>query len=122
MTTPREKFQTLLKKLFQFDNAELDFGIYRIMNHKRTVIERFIESDLIKGLDEELKRGAHAEEADLARRLEEGSVKIRENFGDDAVDTEGSGFHPDFILWVTEGDKQRLVFVEPHGILNEDHP
>jgi hypothetical protein len=35
---------------------------------------------------------------------------------------EDSGFYPDFILWVTEGDKQRLVFVEPHGMLNEDHP
>jgi len=35
---------------------------------------------------------------------------------------EDSGFFPDFILWVTEGDKQRLVFVEPHGMLNEDHP
>lgn len=32
MATPREKFQALLKKLFQFDNAELDFGIYRIMD------------------------------------------------------------------------------------------
>ena len=52
--TPRENFQGLLKKLFQFDNAELDFGIYRIMNHKRAVIERFIETDLSKGLDEEL--------------------------------------------------------------------
>ena len=35
---------------------------------------------------------------------------------------EDSGFYPDFILWVTEGNKQRLVFVEPHGMLNEDHP
>lgn len=35
---------------------------------------------------------------------------------------EDSGFYPDFILWVTEGDRQRLVFVEPHGMLNEDHP
>lgn len=35
---------------------------------------------------------------------------------------EDSGFYPDFILWVTEGDKQRLVFVEPHGMLNEEHP
>ncbi len=35
---------------------------------------------------------------------------------------EDSGFYPDFILWVIEGDKQRLVFVEPHGMLNEDHP
>ena len=35
---------------------------------------------------------------------------------------EDSGFYPDFILWVTEGDKQRLVFIEPHGMLYEDHP
>jgi len=33
-----------------------------------------------------------------------------------------SGFYPDFILWLTEGKKQRLVFIEPHGMLNEDHP
>src|SRR3990172_7540623 len=90
MTTPREKFQTLLKKLFQFDNAELDFGIYRIMNHKRAVIERFIEKDLIKGLDDELKRSAHAEQAELARQLAEATTKIRENFGDDALDAEGN--------------------------------
>jgi adenine-specific DNA-methyltransferase len=90
MLTPREKFQELLKKLFQFDNAELDFGIYRIMNHKRAVIERFIEDDLIKGLDKELKRGAHAEQADLARQLAEASAKIRENFGEEALDAEGN--------------------------------
>ena len=35
---------------------------------------------------------------------------------------EESGFYPDFILWITEGKRQRLVFVEPHGMLNEDHP
>ena len=90
MTTPREKFQTLLRKLFQFDNAELDFGIYRIMNHKRAVIERFIEKDLIKGLDQELKRGAHAEQADLARQLVEATAKIRETFSGDALDAEGN--------------------------------
>ena len=44
MANPREKFQGLLRKLFQFDCAELDFGIYRIMNHKRDVIEKFIEN------------------------------------------------------------------------------
>jgi len=73
MSTPREKFQGLLKKLFQFDNAELDFGIYRIMNHKRAMIERFIEDDLIRGLDKELKRGARAEQAELASQLAEAS-------------------------------------------------
>ncbi len=35
---------------------------------------------------------------------------------------EDNGFFPDFMLWITEGKKQRLIFVEPHGMLLEDHP
>jgi hypothetical protein len=35
---------------------------------------------------------------------------------------EDKGFYPDFILWIMEDKKQRLVFIEPHGTLNEDHP
>lgn len=35
---------------------------------------------------------------------------------------EDSGFYPDFILWIIEGKNQRLVFIEPHGMLNEIHP
>ena len=29
----------------------------------------------------------------------------------------GSGFYPDFILWLIAADMQRIVFVEPHGML-----
>ena len=29
------------------------------------------------------------------------------------------GFYPDFILWITEGMKQRIVFIEPHGMVHE---
>ena len=46
MTDSLDKFQKLLRELFQFDCADLDFGIYRIMNHKRDVVERFITEDL----------------------------------------------------------------------------
>lgn len=28
------------------------------------------------------------------------------------------GFYPDFILWVLEGARQRIIFVEPHGMLH----
>jgi hypothetical protein len=35
---------------------------------------------------------------------------------------EDTGFYPDFILWVTEGTKQRLVFIEPHGMILDTHP
>lgn len=29
------------------------------------------------------------------------------------------GFYPDFILWILEGAKQRIVFIEPHGMIHE---
>ena len=35
---------------------------------------------------------------------------------------EESGFYPDFILWIKAGGAQRIVFVEPHGMLHEDAP
>ena len=31
---------------------------------------------------------------------------------------ESAGFYPDFILWVKSNETQRIVFVEPHGMLN----
>lgn len=48
MNDAKTKFQQLLRELFQFDCADLDFGIYHIMNYKRSVIERFISDDLPK--------------------------------------------------------------------------
>lgn len=41
------KLQALLRELFEFDCADLDFGIYRIMNLKRGAIEAFIQKDLV---------------------------------------------------------------------------
>ena len=32
---------------------------------------------------------------------------------------ENEGFYPDFILWVLYGSKQRIVFVEPHGMVHD---
>ena len=33
---------------------------------------------------------------------------------------ENEGFYPDFILWILDGAKQRIVFIEPHGMVHED--
>ena len=44
-----EAQKQLIKKLsdmFQFDQASLDFGIYRIMSQKRDVIQQFLEKEL----------------------------------------------------------------------------
>ena len=56
--------------MFQFDSADLDFGIYRIMNHKRDVIERFITQDLPQATAEELERGALAEQSKATQASE----------------------------------------------------
>ena len=90
MATPREKFQGLLKELFQFDCADLDFGIYRIMNQKRAVIERFIEKDLLDGVAMELSSGSLAQESGSAQQLADVAAQIKENIGDDALDAEGN--------------------------------
>ena len=35
---------------------------------------------------------------------------------------QNSGFYPDFILWVRSSGAQRIVFVEPHGMLHANAP
>lgn len=41
--------------MFQFDQADLDFGIYRIMRMKRDEINRFIEDELPAQITEGLR-------------------------------------------------------------------
>jgi len=45
--SPRQKLQRLLHELFQFDSADLDFDIYRIMNLRRDELKRLVEKDLL---------------------------------------------------------------------------
>jgi adenine-specific DNA-methyltransferase len=47
MSTQSEKLISLLKELFQTDQAELDFGMYRVINQRRDEINRFLEEDLL---------------------------------------------------------------------------
>ena len=76
------KFQNLLRELFQFDNAELDFGIYRIMNRKREVVEEFITEKLPAVVDAELGSGPLAQQT----RADEALKKARE----DAIEALGT--------------------------------
>ena len=94
MSDARKKFQEeLLKELFLFECADLDFGIFRIMNQKRTVIERFIEKDLLDAVGKALKKGAIKEQGDLAEQLAALAAKIREDISDDAIDADGNVAH-----------------------------
>ncbi|HLE17677.1 MAG TPA: hypothetical protein VI728_05255 [Syntrophales bacterium] len=84
-----KKFQVLLEELFQFNAADLDFGIYRIMNYKRGVIERFIAEDLPKSISQELAQGALAAQTQAAKELEAAKKKVLA-ISDDAIDAAGN--------------------------------
>ena len=43
MTEAYDKLKRLLGELFQFDRADLDFGIYRIMNRRREEVSSFLD-------------------------------------------------------------------------------
>ncbi|MDD3696026.1 MAG: site-specific DNA-methyltransferase [Lentisphaeria bacterium] len=83
------KFQQLLRELFEFDCADLDFGIYRIMNLKRQVVERFIDNDLPLQVKEKLEKGSLATQAQAAETLEQARKKVLEQLGEEALDAGG---------------------------------
>ena len=47
MSAKFEKLKNLLKELFQLDQPDLDFGIYRIMQAKSGEVTQFLERDLL---------------------------------------------------------------------------
>jgi len=69
------KFKKLLSELFMFDQADLDFGIYRIMNAKRDEITRFLDNDLLPQVRQslaQLESGDRAQSAsELAKAIEQ---------------------------------------------------
>lgn len=90
MTDHRARLKNLLRKLFQFDAADLDFGIYRIMNQRRDEIDEFIERGLLDTVAQEFTllqdsviREKREELAGLARQ-------VRDELSDDALDADGN--------------------------------
>lgn len=65
------KLKAKLAELFQLDQADLDFGIYRIMNAKREEITRFLEHDLLPQVREAFAQYKSGDKAELQKELEE---------------------------------------------------
>ena len=42
-----EKLKSLLMELFQLDQPDLDFGLYRVLHSKRAEVSKFLDSDLL---------------------------------------------------------------------------
>ncbi|WP_254810780.1 DNA methyltransferase [Natronosalvus amylolyticus] len=89
VTENQRKLQSLLRDLFQFDAADLDFGIYRIMNQKRDVIDEFIEQNLIQAVQDGLEDFSEAEREELELEVEAARQDVIDNLPDDALDATG---------------------------------
>lgn len=77
MTEPYKKLIATLEEIFQLDQADLDFGIYRIMNQKRNEINDFLKNKLLTQVNETLsKAGNHDGEA-LKRELNNLEITLR---------------------------------------------
>ncbi len=74
------KFDDLLAKLrevFQIDQPELDFGIYRIINQRATDIDRYLTKTLKQKVQEELSKGSSHKRAELQEELQQKEEQYR---------------------------------------------
>lgn len=54
----KKKFSRLLKEILQFDCADLDFGIYRILAMRRAELEKFLDDELLPQVESILASAA----------------------------------------------------------------
>lgn len=71
-----KKFQDLLRQLFQIEAADLDFGIYRILNYKRKQVEEFINKRLPQIVNKAFQDYAKAEEMAQYQVTEELKIRV----------------------------------------------
>ncbi len=86
----KKKLKSLLRRLFQFESSDLDFGIYRIMNYKRGEIDNFIEKDLVQAIETAFDKYIQSDAAILRKELKEIEEKIRKDLGQYAIDDNGN--------------------------------
>ncbi len=80
--TNYEKLINTLKEVFMLDKAELDFGIYRIMNQKRKDIEKFLEKDLVPQVQQVLADSLSIDKQALQKELDD-AIKSAQALGAD---------------------------------------
>ena len=64
------KLKNVLKEVFQLDQADLDFGIYRIMNQKRNEINDFLENRLLSQVNEILRSNGDGSNSKVQQELD----------------------------------------------------
>ena len=77
------RLTSLLKDLFQLDQPELDFGLYKIMHAKSVQITQFLENDLLKEVE---KTFGARDGANAGQLMAHAQARLLETLGDTALD------------------------------------
>ena len=85
MSESYKKLVKTLQTIFEMDKADLDFGIYRIMNQKRDDINDFLENDLLSQVKKSFEDYNSEGRGDLQQELEM-AIEQAKKFG--ALDPE----------------------------------
>lgn len=71
MSDKMDRFITLMKGIFELDKSDLDFGIYRIMNIRKTEIENFLSEGLPAQITETLAPFAQNDTVEIKKQIAE---------------------------------------------------
>ena len=93
MPTPLERFQSLLRELFQFEHADLDFGVYRVMNLRRGQMEKWLNEELPARTRAIITEGGTTADDDLTTRLEAVRVQLLD-IDPGGIDEDGNIVNP----------------------------
>ena len=85
---PLKKLQRLFRDMFRSDRSDLNFGIYRIMNHRRDAVEEFIQETLPKSIRAELKK-EYMRKEQASDVLREVARRVQDTLGPDAIGSDG---------------------------------
>ncbi len=77
-----DKFVAKLQEIFMMDHAELDFGIYRIMNQKRDEIQHFLKVDLLPQVKQALQG-----DGGIAQQAKQRMAEIEQMFAGMDIET-----------------------------------
>ena len=79
------RLQEFFRSLFQFDLADLDFGLYRLFRIKQDEIEAFITAQLPREVDAAFAEVSAGDKEYLEREIERLTQQIQDNLTDDAI-------------------------------------
>ncbi len=85
MTENQKKLIATLENMFQFNQSDLDFGIYRIMSMKREEIKKFLEIDLPTQISEGIKVLENATNTVAIEKLENKIKVLRDSDIDEDI-------------------------------------